>query len=49
MKRIYALLVVALALVGTANAQFKLVKALGAGAKAIQAATLSDAQLEAYV
>lgn len=50
MKKIFTLTVVAvLTLFGTAHAQFKLNKALGAGAKALQAATLSDAQIEAYV
>lgn len=50
MKQIFTLTAVAiLTLFGTAHAQFNLNKALGAGAKALQAATLSDAQIEAYV
>lgn len=50
MKRILTILsVIALAAVGTAQAQFKLNKAIGAGMKAVQAATLTDAQMESYV
>ncbi len=50
MKRILTFLsVIALTAVGTAQAQFKLNKAIGAGMKAVQAATLTDEQVESYV
>lgn len=50
MKRILAFLsAFALAAVGTAQAQFKLDKAISAGMKAAKAATLTDAQVEGYV
>lgn len=50
MKQILTLLLVAaFAATGASHAQFKLNKALGAGAKVIKAATLNDAQIEGYV
>lgn len=48
-KFLTVLSIVALATCGAAQAQFKLNKAIGAGLKVVQAATLSDAQIEAYV
>lgn len=50
MKKIFTLLAIAaFATTGVSHAQFKLNKALGAGAKVIKAATLTDAQIEGYV
>ncbi len=50
MKKFFALLgIAALASCGAAQAQFKLNKALSAGVKVVQAATLTDEQINGYV
>ncbi|WP_298061961.1 M48 family metallopeptidase [uncultured Rikenella sp.] len=50
MKRILTFLAVAaLSAAGVSHAQFRLNKAIGAGAKVLQAATLTDAQIKGYV
>ena len=52
MKRVILRIVMAVALIGTATpafAQFNLKKAIGGATKAVQAFTLTDAQMAAYV
>lgn len=50
MKKIFAcMLIAALAATGVSHAQFKLNKAINAGAKVVKAATVSDAEIESYV
>lgn len=50
MKKLFTLMLAAsLVAVGTANAQLRLNKAIGAGAKVVKAATVTDAEVEGYV
>ena len=51
MKKITAILaaVLIMCMAGTANAQFKVGKLVGAAAKGVKALTLTDAQMASYV
>ena len=49
MKKILLLIIISISTINVSQAQFKLKKAISAGAKTVKAVTLTDAQMAEYV